>query len=143
MMIVTQSTIYILLLAANAVLLGAAVLAILRFQRRCRQIETFWTSPTGAAVSDEVSGAAPRDPAYDPQLERRVAELQSVVRTLARRSTEAAAPTPAALPLDKAVRMAKRGATVEQLMSTCGLNVGEARLMRKLHSGRRGAPHAA
>ncbi len=142
MMTLTEPTIIALLLVANVVLLGAAALAILRFQLYFRRIEAFWNSPTGAALARDESAAVAPKPARDPGLERRVAELQSVVKTLARKSTQVAAPSKASLPLEKAVRMAKRGASVDQLMSTCGLNVGEARLMHKLHSARRETQHA-
>ena len=142
-MIITNSTFVVLFFVANAVLLGAAALAILRFQRHCRRIEAFWNSPTGAAVArDEAPGAGPKA-ARDPRLERRVAELQSVVKTLARKSMQLPAGPQTPLPLDKAVRMARQGASVEQLMSTCGLNVGEARLMHKLHRARQDMPHVA
>ena len=39
------------------------------------------------------------------------------------------------LPLDKAVRLAQSGASIAELSKRCGLNNGEAMLMRKLHAG--------
>jgi len=43
------------------------------------------------------------------------------------------------LPIENAVRMAKHGASIEDLMRSCGLNIGEAQLMRKLHGQTRAA----
>ena len=43
------------------------------------------------------------------------------------------------LPIENAVRMAKHGASIEELVRGCGLNIGEAQLMRKLHGQSRAA----
>jgi hypothetical protein len=43
------------------------------------------------------------------------------------------APVTKVVPLENALRMAKNGASIEDLTRNCGLNIGEARLMQKLH----------
>lgn len=128
-----------LLLLANAVLLAAAAIAIVRFRKQCRRFEKFWDSPTGAALVDPRPAtvtAAPqpqRRTQPNPQLENRVAELQSVVRTLAKNGQSVREPVESNLPIENAVRMAKHGASIDELIRSCGLNIGEAQLMCKLH----------
>ena len=60
-------------------------------------------------------------------------ELQSVVRTLAKRKQPQAQPLDTNLPIENAVRMARHGASIDDLVRSCGLNIGEAQLMQKLH----------
>ena len=43
-------------------------------------------------------------------------------------------PVDGSLPIENAVRMARHGASIDELVRNCGLNIGEARLMQKLHS---------
>ena len=78
----------------------------------------------------------------DPELERRVAELQSVVRTLAKNKPSVPEAVESSLPIENAVRMAKHGASIDDLIRNCGLNIGEAQLMRKLHGKAANAPTA-
>ena len=135
-----------LLLFSNAALLAAATIALLRFRSQARRFEKFWDSPTGVSLADEQALKAqpePRPaPQPDPELERRVAELQSVVRTLASKNAIAREPAEPGLPIENAVRMAKRGASIDDLIRNCGLNIGEAQLMRKLHGKAANAPTA-
>jgi len=120
---------------ANALLLAIACYSIVRFERRCKQIESFWASPTGSALSEA------KDTDIDTQLqlkttqrlERRIGELQRTVKIM---QLQAPKPPPAAvhnLPIENAVRMARLGASVSELTKSCGLNTGEAQLLRKLH----------
>ena len=74
------------------------------------------------------------------QLERRLSELQRAVKRMQSRAPDEPTPLERKLPIDNAVRMARSGASVEDLTRNCGLSVGEARLMKRLH-GR--APSAA
>ena len=130
---IPDNTLLTLLLVANAAMLGAAVIAIVRIQRQLRSFEQFWRSPTGASLADRKPvDEQPRPQAYR-HLERRVAELQNVVRTLATREATTAKPVDANLPIENAVRMARHGASINDLVRSCGLNIGEARLMQKLH----------
>lgn len=125
-----------LLLFANAALLAGAAIALVRFRKQARRFEMFWDSPTGVSLADTQSinaQTAPAAPATNPRLERRVTELQSVVRTLARKEQVDRELPETNLPIENAVRMAKHGASIDDLIRTCGLNIGEAQLMRKLH----------
>lgn len=135
------------LLLANGVLLAIACYAIVRFERRCKEIEAFWASPTGLALADtsdaETSDADTSDKESQNQLrqtqrlEQRVGELQRAVGVLALREKQAGEtteqPVERNLPLENAVRMARNGASIEDLTRSCGLNIGEAQLMQKLH----------
>ena len=135
MMEFTDTTTLTLLLVANAALLAAAAIAVLRFQKQLRRFEQFWNSPTGTSLANREPEEAPR-PQVNPHLERRVTELQSVVRTLAKQQKPVSVPAPDTntnLPIENAVRMARHGASIDDLVRSCGLNIGEARLMQKLH----------
>ncbi len=144
-----------LILASQSVLLGAAVFALMRFQRRCRDIEAFWASPTGAMLADEDDDVSHNEPQQHIisvnteralieklKLDQRIADLQRRLRELSEREVRVSSPVSVEiernLPIENAQRMAKRGASVEELTRACGLNVGEARLLRKLH-GRQAA----
>ena len=136
---ITASLGFYLLLVANAVLLAAACITITRFRSECQRLERFWNSPTGAAVADD--GDTAKDEYKRQQvlvtmrLDKRLAELQEQINALASRprSVPAPAPAEAPVPLENAVRMARHGASVDDLTRSCGLNIAEARLMQRLH----------
>ena len=150
MMIVPDSTAFYLILISQSLLLGAACLALIRFQRRVREFEDFWQSPTGAMLADEQAEMADEEPPLKImtvgteealleklKLDQRVNDLQRRLNELAERQVEEK-PAPAieferSLPIEHALRMAKNGASVDDLTRTCGLNIGEARLLQKLH----------
>ena len=131
------------LLALNVVLLGATAIALLRFREQAQRFERFWDSPAGVSLADVQSlalqRAEPPKPAANPDLERNVAELSGIVRSLVRKDQAVREPAQARLPIDNAVRMARHGASIEDLIRNCGLNIGEAQLMRKLHGNARAA----
>lgn len=123
----------LLLLIANALLLAIATIVISRFDRRVKRVEEFWDSPTGTALADN-NNEEPRAQIQATQrLERRVGELQRVVKLMEIKAPESQARVEKNVPLENAVRMARHGASVEDLTRNCGLNIGEARLMQKLH----------
>ena len=129
-----------LLLAANALLLGLTCHALVRFERRCQRIEDFWESPTGNALSDTGEHELREQMKATQRLEKRVGQLQRTVKVieLNKRRPQPAEPAtqPAVernLPIENAIRMARLGASVDELTRSCGLNIGEARLMQKLH----------
>ncbi len=136
-----------ILLLANALLLGVALLVIVRFRREAQALLKFWHSPMGNALVGDRDDARERGDANDKRLfaqsvmrlEQQMLLLRrDVLRNAARESATAEpaprAPAPrAALPLDNAVRMARMGASVDDLTRNCGLSLGEARLMQKLH----------
>ena len=130
---ISETTALYLLLVANTILLAAAAMAVIRMQRQMRHFEQFWSSPTGTSLATRNAIAEQPRPQASRHLERRVTELQSVVRTLADRQQPAAQPVDANLPIENAVRMARHGASIDDLVRSCGLNIGEAQLMQKLH----------
>ncbi len=134
-----------LIVFSQALLLAAACLALSRFQRRCREMEDFWDSPTGAMLAEErqsseqriVSVASEHDLKEKLKLDQRVNDLQRQLNALTAKPPEKTSVLPFEiernLPIEHASRMAKQGASVEELTRTCGLNIGEARLLQKLH----------
>ena len=123
----------LLLLVSNAILLGIACLAVARFDRRCRRVEGFWASPIGTALSNGKTDGHPEYLRITQRLEERVGELQRTVKVMEIKSPPTRRPEERVLPIENAMRMAKLGASVDDLTRSCGLNAGEARLMRKVH----------
>lgn len=138
------------LLASQSVLLGAAAIAILRFQARCRSLEDFWSSPTAARLVEddhEISHKEAESRIISVQteqalleklkLDQRISDLQRRLREIGERDRKNSAPIAVEierhLPIENALRMAKNGASVDELTRVCGLNVGEAQLLRRLH----------
>ena len=119
---------------SNALMLGAAAVAIVRFRLQCHRFDAFWSSPTGAAIADRNDEKERHQLVAQLRLDRRMSALQKQVECLAQQSAASGrASGERVLPIDNAVRLARNGASVEQLTQTCGLNIGEARLMQKLH----------
>jgi hypothetical protein len=123
-----------LLLASNTVLAAAVAIAAMRVESRLSRFEQFWNSPTGAALAEQnLVTPPPSQPPETHHLERRVTELQNVVTKLtASQKLKSPEPEPR-WPIENAVRMARHGASIDDLIRSCGLNIGEAQLMRKLH----------
>lgn len=117
------------LLAANALLLGAAAIELMRVKRivrRCRDAR-----PAAATASEHTGRLL-------DGLDERLEALAQAVDELARRERTAERRPPPAAPVRvDAVRMAKNGATPEELARACGLNRGEAELLVRLHAARR------
>ncbi len=132
--------VYILLIS-NLLLVSAVGLAVIRFLDRVDELETLGESPNGTALAEEDAN----DPGDDVhlelgrRLERRIDDLHRIVRIVAAQhnakaaSTATAVPVATVVPMNNALRMAKQGATIDELTRNCGLSIGEARLMRKLH----------
>lgn len=131
-MMTTFHLIYLLMMS-NALLLSVACVVLIRFERRARDLEKFWSSPTGAALADSDEPQASKQIVATERLEKRMGELQRSVKVM---EIEKHRPRPTVernLPIENAIRMARLGASVEELTRSCGLNIGEARLMQKLH----------
>lgn len=132
-MITIESYYVLLLLTSNALLLAIAAIALSRFERRCKRIEEFWDSPTGTALADEGDDETREQMKATRRLEQRVGELQRAVKVMEIKTPREQPPVERNVPIENAVRMARLGASIEELTRTCGLNIGEARLMQKLH----------
>lgn len=138
MTMMTNESYYLyLLLASNATLLAIACVALIRFDRRWSRIEAFWHSPTGTAISESDDADVREQMKATQRLEQRLGELQRTVKVLDMKTPKQQAPVernqPIGLPIENAVRMARMGASIEELSRSCGLNIGEAQLMQKLH----------
>lgn len=128
-----------LLLVSNAVLLAIAAVAVIRFELRWQRIESFWDSPTGAVLADDADEDLRAQTKATRRLEQRVVELQRTISLLDLKAPDQPPPVEHKLPIENAVRMARLGASVEDLTRNCGLNPGEARLLTKLHGRASGA----
>ena len=119
------------LLVANGALAAAAAIAILRLQRMTDERRAFWDSPTGALLKsnddrDELLRA----------VEQRVAKLLRGFGSLSGSDAPDLSGTNR-LPFDNALRMAKLGATLDDLTKNCGLSETEARLLIRVHGDSR------
>jgi hypothetical protein len=133
-MTMTSETYYLyVLIASNAVLLAIACVAVVRFERRWKRIEEFWDSPTGSALGESHDDEVRAQVIATKRLEKRLGELQRTVKIMDMKAPQQSPPAERNLPIENAVRMARSGASVEDLTRNCGLNFGEARLMQKLH----------
>lgn len=123
-------TLYVLI-CSTGLLLAAASIAILRFQKKTLDSQAFWNSPTGSVMKTDDDNARNE---RERLLEIRLAALQKTVDELSRREKVSEIPAPVvSVPFENAVRMAKQGATVEELTRACGLSIGEARLVQRMH----------
>ena len=132
-MMIESDWITYLLLASNAILAAAAALAICRAQRQSAQQRSFWESPNGASLLLQM----------DPQ--QLLAAIDTRLNAVAERIGQPGEETPGVeseappLPYENAVRMAKHGASIDDLTRTCGLSANEARLLMRVHGS---APQA-
>lgn len=124
---------FYLLLACNGILVAAASMAILRFQKIMRDQKAYWDSPTGMASLAQTDNEALLD-----GIEQRFAGLLEGSRSLpASKSPDAS--NHKVIPFENAVRMARHGASLDDLTRTCGLSETEARLLMRVHAN---APQA-
>ncbi|NNC76734.1 MAG: DUF2802 domain-containing protein [Woeseiaceae bacterium] len=131
-MIISEIEYLYVLLATNFLVLLGGFLAVLRLRQLCRQQEQFWSSPTGTALADKSDEHARRQVLINLRMEKQLASLQADIKAMSSQRSERTA-TERALPIDNAVRMARNGASIDDLTRSCGLNLGEAQLMKKMH----------
>lgn len=113
---------------ANILLLGASALALVRIQRLLRSEKLY--SKISAAAS------AAQRPALEQALVHvsgRMRELQERIDALAKLEKVLAEPSARSAPMERATVLARNGASVDELARSCGLSIGEASLMRRLH----------
>ncbi len=67
------------------------------------------------------------------RLEQAVKELQQRQQELGLRQEKMIQPEPEARNFEQAIKLAKKGATIEELMDICSLSRGEAELMSMMH----------
>lgn len=123
------------LLAANTLVLYGGLLAILRLKALCDRQETLLERPQSRPPVTSGVRSAEIERTYSQSLlriEKQLLDLRNDVAAQAD-SPLATPPGDRCLPLDNAVRMAKNGATADELARSCGLNAGEAQLVRTIH----------
>lgn len=114
-----------LLLLANAALIVAGVFSVMRVERALAESAEFWKSPTGSALRND-NGI--------PDVERVCAAVAVLQRSVDELREQAPASEPITdRPVAHAVQMAQRGASVTDITASCGLNIGEAELLHRLH----------
>jgi hypothetical protein len=72
----------------------------------------------------------------------RLGEIQDQLERFNRLERLLIGPITREFPMEHAARLAKSGASVDELTRNCGLNIGEARLVRRLH-GQAEVPRAS
>ena len=129
-------------LAVNTVLLLIACGSLLHINARCRRLEEFKLSllekREGPSDQVDLSGYVE----VLKGLERRLVEVQQSVEAAASGPAAEARRVTPSMPIENALRMAKLGASIDDLTRNCGLNIGEARLMQKLHGKAQAAAKA-
>ena len=132
-MMIDNSYFFYMLLSSNIALLAIVAVLLTRFELRWKRIDEYWDSPN-EDESQQISDANYREHLIViKNLERRLDELQRSLKVIEIEAPTQPPQTERKLPLDNAVRMAKLGASVDDLTRNCGLSIGEARLMHKLH----------
>lgn len=129
-----QNFYFYMMLAANAALVFFTCLALLRFERRWWRIESIWNSAAELAQTEQNGDEITAQLQASQRLEQRIVELQRIVKVLETHAPLAPPAVERTVPIENAVRMARLGASVDDLTRNCGLNSGEAHLLRKLHS---------
>ena len=136
-MIIDDPTIYYAVLAGKAFVLILGTIVLLGMWRQTHRVERYLSDLRNAPAPDEQPCAAKQHLVASLRLDKRISELQQQVAALSAAEPKAdSGPVSRPLPIENATRMARHGASVEELTRTCGLNVGEAELLKKLH----GAP---
>lgn len=85
----------------------------------------------GASIRNQAKSYAAMSQLLDSRLNKMQLQIQQVLN---KKTTTAAAPRPAQMPIEHAMRLARHGASAEDLSRTCGLNKEEAKLMHRLHA---------
>lgn len=132
-MAIADPLVILLLLISNSVIVAATCIAALRIDRKIQFFDKFWNSPAGIALIDGGREAAERQLQASLQVEQRITELQQVISLVANNENKRLSSVERSLPIEYAVRMTKHGASIEDLRQTCGLSLGEAKLMQKMH----------
>ncbi|MEX2257874.1 MAG: DUF2802 domain-containing protein [Woeseia sp.] len=111
---------------SNALLLGALIITILHFQRLLQKSVNLLSSVASVGLKAKCEETE--------SVDARIRALQKVAEEM---SCKESMQQPANLhetPYENAVRMAKSGARVDELTTSCGLKKGEAELLLRLHA---------
>ncbi len=136
-MIFDDPTTYYAILAGKAFVLILGTIVLLGMWRQTRRVEQLLSELKAAPTPEEQPDSSKQQLIASLRLDKRITELQQQIAALSTTEQKAGVePVARPLPIENATRMARHGASVEELTRTCGLNVGEAELLKKLH----GAP---
>lgn len=129
------------LLLSNALLIGAAGLAVVRVRSELRATRAFWSSPAGTAMQPEPYDDRDLRRMFDRRITMFEKYLEQQIISRAAVAAEAPAVTPrnSEPPVEYAVRMVRSGASADDLVRGCGLNKGEADLLMRLHANTKNA----
>ena len=115
-----------ILYATSALMMGAAGISICRFEKTGRRFVEFWMSPAGNALNEQVQSQK-----LLHELDERIALLSEIVDSLTSPDSGTGdRPDPV---FRKAMVMARRGASSDELSRICGLSRSEAALLMKVH----------
>ena len=136
-MIIDDPTIYFAILAGKAFVLILGTIVLLSMWRQMRRVEQYLSELKQVPAPEEQPDTSKQQLIANLRLDKRISELQQQIAALpATEQKSGVDPVSRPLPIENATRMARHGASVEELTRTCGLNVGDAELLKKLH----GAP---
>ena len=114
---------------ANVCLLCAAILVIIRMQRVLRGRAIYSKLAAANAIERDIAALTE----CSELVTNRLDSMQAAIERLGSLDRLLLGPASQELPLVHAARLAKDGASVDELTQNCGLNIGEARLVRRLH----------
>ncbi len=112
-------------------LLGLVVLLALAFRRAGGARRAVAAPPPATAIATPAAAGAAAVPAAG--LRRRLTDLEQQLRLLEQRQDQSGLGQPADGAYKMAIKLARRGAAVDDLVLTCGLSRGEAELVFRLH----------
>lgn len=128
------------LLIANGLIVAAGAIAIYRLWRLASRYEAFRNSPAGAPPAEQPDSDAVLCGFLDHRLRLMKEDIQrSLGEQRPVKAAELPQPPPktAAMPFEYAVRLARQGAGIDDLVQACGLSRAEARLVHRVHGSAR------
>ena len=132
-MIIDDPTIYYTILAGKAFVLILGTIVLLGMWRQTRRVEHFLSEISHRPAAQERTDSSKQQLIASLRLDKRISELQQQIAALSVTEKKNADPISRPLPIENAARMARHGASVEELTRTCGLNAGEAELLSQRH----------
>jgi hypothetical protein len=114
---------------ANVCLLAAATMAMVRIQRVLAGKAIYSKLAAGSAIEARIAEIDE----HCRVVSERLGEIQDQIESFSQLERLLVGPVSREFPMEHAARLAKGGASVDELTRNCGLNIGEARLVRRLH----------
>lgn len=114
---------------ANVCLLVAAIVVVFRMQRVLAGKAIYSRLAAGNAIEAQIADIDE----HCRIVSERLGEIQDQIERFSHLERLLIGPVSREFPMEHAARLAKGGATVDELARNCGLNIGEARLVRRLH----------